>query len=78
MEIVAIMTAIKVAYQVLAARVLAFVALLMTFGLFAWAMYVGTWLHFTIAGAFGLLIFLPVLYSAGFRSNAGVSDNGQD
>lgn len=36
-------------------------ALLMVFGLFCWAMVVGAWIHFAIAAAFGIVIFLPVL-----------------
>jgi len=50
--------------RILAARILAFVALLMTFGLFCWAIYVQTWVGFAIAGTFGVTIFLPVLWQA--------------
>jgi hypothetical protein len=54
--------AIKVAYAILSTRVLALLALLMTFGLFSWAMTKGDWLHFAVAGAFAVTIFLPVLW----------------
>jgi hypothetical protein len=50
--------------RILAARILAFVALLMVFGLFCWAIYLGTWVAFAIAATFGLTIFLPVLWQA--------------
>jgi hypothetical protein len=53
--------AIDVALTVLTHRLLTVVALVMTFGLFCWAMVMGTLIHFLIAGAFGLAIFLPVL-----------------
>jgi Na+/H+ antiporter NhaA len=42
-------------------RLLTLLALFMTFGLFCWAMVQGSWIHFAIAGAFGVVIFLPVL-----------------
>jgi hypothetical protein len=57
----AVIAAIKVAYGVLAERWLTLISMLMTFGLYAWAMYLASWLHFAIAGAFGITIFLPVL-----------------
>ena len=50
--------------RILAARVLAFVALLMVFGLFCWAIYLQTWVGFTVASTFGVTIFLPVLWAA--------------
>lgn len=53
--------AIDVALRILTHRVLTLLALLITFGLFCWAMFLGTWIHFAIAGAFGIAIFLPVL-----------------
>jgi hypothetical protein len=57
-----VVAAIQVALKVLGARFLTLLALLMTFGLFAWAMFQATWLHFAIAAAFGIVIFLPVLW----------------
>ena len=50
--------------RILAARVLAFVALLMVFGLFCAAIWYQTWVAFAVAGTFGVTIFLPVLWAA--------------
>jgi hypothetical protein len=57
-----VVAAIEVAYKVLSRRLLTLLGLLMTFGLFVWAMMAATWLHFAIAGAFGIVIFLPILW----------------
>lgn len=53
--------AVDVGLNVLTHRLFTLLALLMTFGLFCWAMWLGDWLRFAIAGAFGVIIFLPVL-----------------
>jgi hypothetical protein len=53
--------AVDIGLTVLTHRLLTLLALLMTFGLFCWAMYLGTLVHFAVAGAFGVIIFLPVL-----------------
>lgn len=53
--------AVDVGLRILNHRLLTLLALLMTFGLFCWAMFQGSWTHFTIAGAFGVVIFLPLL-----------------
>jgi hypothetical protein len=53
--------AVDMALNVLQRRILTLVALLMTFGLFCWSMALGTWLHLAISGAFGVVIFLPIL-----------------
>lgn len=50
--------------RILAARILAFIALLMVFGLFCAAIWYQTWVAFAVAGTFGLTIFLPVLWAA--------------
>lgn len=50
--------------RILAARILAFLALLMTFGLFAWAIHLQTWVGYAVAATFGAIIFLPVLWAA--------------
>lgn len=50
--------------RILAARVLAFLALLMVFALFCWAIYLQTWVGFAVAATFGVTIFLPVLWAA--------------
>ena len=73
-DIARVVAAVEVAYKMLACKVLAFLALAMTFGLFAWAMYLATWLHFAIAGAFGVCIFLPVLWHAKPPANVGESN----
>jgi hypothetical protein len=62
MKLTDIATAIEVGLTVLTHRLLTLVALIMTFGLFCVAMSQATWVHLAIAGAFGLVIFLPVLY----------------
>jgi uncharacterized SAM-binding protein YcdF (DUF218 family) len=53
--------AVDFGLTVLNHRILTLLALCMTFGLFCWSMYLGNWVHFAIAGAFGICIFLPVL-----------------
>jgi hypothetical protein len=68
--------AIQVAYGILSARLLTLLGLLMTFGLFAWAMALGTWIHFAIAAAFGATIFLPILLSRRPAQHQG-DDDGQ-
>ena len=50
-----------VALRLIQARLLTLVALLLTFALFAWAMWSQTVLGAIIAGVWGLSIFLPVL-----------------
>ena len=62
MKLTDVVTAIEVGLTVLTHRLLTLVALLMTFGLFCVAMNQATWVHLAIAGAFGGIIFLPVLY----------------
>ncbi len=54
--------AVDVGLTVVSRRFLTLLALTMTFGLFCWAMILGTILGIIIAGAFGVAIFLPVLY----------------
>jgi hypothetical protein len=54
-------TVVDVGLRVLSHRFLTLLALIMTFALFSWAMIQGSWIHFAIAGAFGVVIFLPVL-----------------
>lgn len=54
--------AINVAMRILSVKVLTLLALLMTFGLFSWAMVRDDALHFAVAGAFGAGIFLPILW----------------
>jgi hypothetical protein len=54
--------AVHIGLTILSHRVLTLLALLMTFGLFSWAMMQGTVLHFAMAAAFGVCIFLPILF----------------
>jgi uncharacterized membrane protein len=63
-DLVRVVAAVEVAYKVLSARVMAVMGLAMTFGLYAWAMFAATPIHFAIAGAFGLTVFLPILLGA--------------
>lgn len=61
--------------QVLSARAIILLALLMTLGLFAWALAVGTVLALIDAGLFAVLVFLPVLWKGGHgkkTADAGV------
>jgi uncharacterized membrane protein len=57
-----ILRLIDVLLRALGTRVLWLLALCMTFSLFAWAMYRGTWLHLAIAGVFGAAVLWPVLF----------------
>ncbi len=56
-----VLIVLQTGMNVLAARVLTLLTLLMTFGLFCWAMYLGTIYAGVLAGGFGVIIFLPVL-----------------
>lgn len=56
------------ALRVLSERLLCILALLMTFGLFCWSMWMQTVLSAVIASTFGGVIFLPVLFSSRSRS----------
>lgn len=69
-ELTQLTALVDMALKVLSQRVLTILALAMTFGLFCWAMALGAWLHFAIAGAFGITIFLPILWVG----KPGVSD----
>lgn len=54
---------LALALRVLAQRLITLLALLMTFGLFAWSMWMQSTLSCIIASLFGGLIFLPVLFA---------------
>ena len=60
-------TGITFAIKVINDRLLRTLALVMTFALFLWAMIAATWLHFAVAGSFGVLIFLPILFATSRR-----------
>jgi hypothetical protein len=53
--------AIDVGLTVLTHRLLTLLALAMVSGLFCWSMVLGTIASLITAGAFGLIIFLPIL-----------------
>jgi putative Mn2+ efflux pump MntP len=57
-------TAISIALRLVSIRLLSFLALGMTFGLFCWAMHEASWIAFICASTFGLIGFLPALLSA--------------
>jgi|APCry1669192269_1035402.scaffolds.fasta_scaffold09624_4 hypothetical protein len=61
MDGVELLTVIHAATRILAVRVMTMVCLVMVFGLFCWAMYLGTPVAVATAAGFGLIIFLPVL-----------------
>jgi hypothetical protein len=61
LDIERLMIAAEVAKKVLAERVVILVALVMTFGLFAWAMSEPSTVTCWIAISFAVVVFLPVL-----------------
>lgn len=61
-DLTQVVAAVEVSYRILASKVLALLCMIMTFALFAWSMWQASWLHFAVAGTFGLTIFLPVLW----------------
>ena len=67
MNLVHILQGANVALGVLQARVVLVLTLVLTFALFAWAMWLQTQLGTIIAAAWAILVFLPVLYTGGRR-----------
>jgi len=63
LDVVTLAKAVQVGLKVLSARLMALFGLCMTFGLFTWAMYLGSWTALATAGAFAVVVFLPVLAS---------------
>ena len=53
----------NVALRLIQARIVTVIALLLTFAMFSWAMWLQTTLGAMIAVAWGLSIFLPVLFT---------------
>jgi hypothetical protein len=47
--------------KITSARVLSMLALMMTFGLFCWAMWMQSTLACVVSGGFAVLVFLPTL-----------------
>lgn len=62
---------IDVLLRALGSRITSLIALLMTFGLYSWAMARGTWLSFAMAAAFGIGVLLPVLFVGWHGSDRG-------
>jgi hypothetical protein len=66
--------------RVLSARVVLLLAMLLTFGLFAWAMYLPGWERITAATIFAVLIFLPAtrIDAAQSRDRAAINTTGSE
>lgn len=71
MTLVELLTGANVALKLIQARIIVILCLLLTAGLFAWAMYLQTQLGAIIAAAWAVLVFLPVLL-AGSGGRHGV------
>jgi hypothetical protein len=63
LKLVEILAGAEVALRVLQERLVLMVCMLITAGLFSWAMWLQTVLGAMIALAWGLAIFLPVLFA---------------
>lgn len=59
-----ILRIIDILLRALGTKLLCILALLMTFALFAWSMYKGSWLGLAIAGTFAFVALLPTLFVA--------------
>jgi hypothetical protein len=55
-------TVLSLALEALTARAVILLALVMSFGLFAWALAAASWLSVATAAIFAILVFLPVLW----------------
>lgn len=76
-EPVQILRLIDILLRALGTRLLWLLALVMTFVLFAWAMYKHTWLSFAIAGGFSIVGLWPVLVAGWFTGKGGGFTNEQ-
>jgi hypothetical protein len=65
---------LRLTYRVLAMRILVYVALVMTAGLFCWALAAGTWQALATSGTFAVFVFLPILYRCARKEDS----DGQD
>lgn len=65
MSLLEILQGANVALNVLQARLVLVITLVLTFTLFAWAMWMQTQLGTIIAAAWAVLVFLPVLWQGG-------------
>ncbi len=61
LDINRLLAAADVAKWILSERILTFVALMMAFSLYAYAMYYQSTLAIWVAGLFSVIVFLPVL-----------------
>jgi hypothetical protein len=68
--LIEVLTGAEVALRLLQQKLVLVVALLLTAGGFAWAMYLQTQLAAIIAAGFAVLVFLPILWSQGERHAA--------
>ncbi len=64
-----ITTVLSLALQALSAKAVILLSMVMTFGLFAWAMADKTPISSITAGVFAVLVFLPVLWRQHAREN---------
>ena len=56
-----LLTVMHAAMKILSTRVMTLVAMVMTFGLYCWAMSLGTTIALQTAAVFGFSVFLPAL-----------------
>jgi hypothetical protein len=68
---------VDVGLTVFTRRFMTLLALTLTFALFSWAMILGTVLGVIIAGAFALIVFLPILAVDRHREAAWQSEPAQ-
>lgn len=61
---------LDLALRILTGRLMVLLALCMTFGLFCWAMWMGTLLSLIVATVFGIFGYLPVLFKEHSRVQA--------
>lgn len=59
---------LSIALQVVSGKVILILALGVTAGLFAWAMWMHAWIALAIAASFAVLVFLPVLFRGDNRA----------
>ncbi len=62
-EMIRIVQTTDIALRLISARLLTFVALVMTWGVFGWALYAQTTLGCIIASIWGLIVFFPILWT---------------
>ncbi len=64
-------TIIRLSIDILTARLLALMALVMSFALAVWAMVDPTWMRNGMAGFFALCVFLPTLFKERTKGHDG-------